>query len=875
MAQDEFDYHEFKKEIEYSLTGLSKQLVVSFAWRCGVRALPLLGAKGHFAFWEKEKRMEYLYSLFWALDNTASTFTTYVTDTDVTAVSAGNAAEAAYAATAPYAASSAASATSASSAVTYAAFVAYAATTAAYAADAAERLGISLTKQIRMDVQQNAREGGRGFIGDYGKFWSRFLHALEKEGCSYWGSLVQKWLETGFQIDEEALRCRLSVHPEKREQGAVAVAQYLMELEQGAKRLNEARIIILGDKGAGKTSTALKLVDPYSELPGPEESTPGVDITSWVLDKHDFNVRIWDFAGHTVTHAVHQFFLSERCLYILVCAGRTEEYNRLEYWLSQMQIYGGQSEVLILVNKTDKHDHSVAINKLKRKYPIVGLYNFSLREDQDDMVSFRERVIDYVVNNPSWKKQEIPEKYYKVKEKIESLFVLGNLDKGEEMINKTRFEEIAEELEVADEEILLRDLHDLGISLWYEDIEGVDMLVLNPEWISHGIYTIINWVHRQKQHGLSLRQFGEVFQGQKKRYPKKRHEFLFKLMKHYQLAFEIKKGKSRYLIIPHLLQEDQPDEKWIPTFHIAESLMLRYKSEIDLPSHTISRFIVRHHEEIKHEKNLPLVWREGVILEDGDGNIALVVEDNRKIEVSVKGSTKTIYLDRLRATLNGLFKEFKKQKPELQYRVQRYGELPESEEGPVKVTGRELTRIIADSDTPLWMNDQRILSLANRNIPHSDEITGQSISLFFTKNEYNINEGNLIQGDVGNLVRTQNNFNFQNCNINLQSNLNELSQLLAEKGNQEDAKELINLAKAVEEAEDYESPKEVQKKGIANRLKRFIEELADEKTNLHKVVKGVKNGISIAQDIAKGYNAIAQWTMMPQVPEPFLKKPKR
>jgi hypothetical protein len=64
---------------------------------------------------------------------------------------------------------------------------------------------------------------------------------------------------------------------------------------------------------------------------------------------------------------------------------------------------------------------------------------------------------------------------------------------------------------------------------------------------------------------------------------------------------------------------------------------------------------------------------------------------------------------------------------------------------------------------------------------------------------------------------------------------------------------------------------EIKKKGIANRLRRLVNDLEDKDSNLHKTVKGIKNGVGIAQDIAKGYNAIAQWVGMPQVPQPLLK----
>ena len=96
--------------------------------------------------------------------------------------------------------------------------------------------------------------------------------------------------------------------------------------------------------------------------------------------------------------------------------------------------------------------------------------------------------------------------------------------------------------------------------------------------------------------------------------------------------------------------------------------------------------------------------------------------------------------------------------------------------------------------------------------------------------------------------------------------------MLSENGNKEAAKELKNTAKALEQAEQSKSKEEVKKKGIANRLKRLAEELEDENSMLHKTVKGIKNGMSIAQDIVKGYNDIAQWAGLPQVPKPFLKK---
>jgi GTPase SAR1 family protein len=792
----------FKTKIEQELEGLTREQRVRFAWRCGVRALPILGHSGNFDFW-REKRQNHIYAVFYALD------------------------------------------------------YAYAAAYAAYA-DAAAKVKINLESILISDLNavQVARplrwEGGGNQEKPadlYGEVWDCFQKALEAEGCGYWGRLYQKIFDDGLVSDPVALQRRMNVPSEIRTQGAAAVAHYLEELEKGAERLNEARIIILGDKGAGKTCIARRLIDPKAPMTTEQESTAGVDTTLWKLEKENLHLRIWDFAGHVVTHAVHQFFLSERCLYLVVYNGRTEEPSRLEYWLNHMKNYGGNSEAMILINKRDPHSVEIPIHSLKEKYPIAGVYTFSIKDDAEDLEKFRSDVASYVKNHPSWKGQEIPQSFYQVKNEIEQLFVKGKKEKGREYIEKGEFDRIAQKHDASDVELLLQDLHFLGVSLWYKDLERYDTLVLNPEWISHGVYKIINWVHEAKRYGLTLNDFATVFKADN-RYPKEKYPFLFELMKHYQLAYETGKG----LIIPHLLKEDRPER--LPDFPPGESLMARYEARQPLPPHSISRFIVRHHQEIKEENKTPVVWRYGVVLEDENRNVALVREDDRTLSISVKGEGKTAYMSRLRETLNDIFNSYKSEKPELQYRIERFGQIPD--------------------EADLWLSGKTILNYSNKNRSYYDDDTDQNIPMEPIRDKYHITAENVIFGGEGHRVirdqSTHTAFNFYNCNIGLQGNLNGLAQLFSEGGHKEEAEELTRVATALKQVKNAKDPEEVKESGMFSRIKRWVDNLGDEKSSLHKTVEGMKYGISLAQDIAQGYNDIAQWAGLPQVPKPFLKK---
>jgi hypothetical protein len=108
----------------------------------------------------------------------------------------------------------------------------------------------------------------------------------------------------------------------------------------------------------------------------------------------------------------------------------------------------------------------------------------------------------------------------------------------------------------------------------------------------------------------------------------------------------------------------------------------------------------------------------------------------------------------------------------------------------------------------------------------------------------------------------------------LQGNLNELAQLLSEAGHTDDAKELEKTAKALEKLEQYTSPDEVKKTGAMSRLRRLLDDLGDDKSGVGKTIKGVKGAVNVVQDIAKGYNRVAEWAALPQVPNVFLKKGK-
>jgi len=117
----------------------------------------------------------------------------------------------------------------------------------------------------------------------------------------------------------------------------------------------------------GKTSLVKRLLT--GQFDEQEDKTPGIAILPWSLpvptangDSSQANIRlnIWDFGGQEMMHATHQFFLTQRSLYLLVVNTRQGEVDgQLSYWLNLIRSFGGDSPVLVLLNKIDQHPEDV------------------------------------------------------------------------------------------------------------------------------------------------------------------------------------------------------------------------------------------------------------------------------------------------------------------------------------------------------------------------------------------------------------------------------------------------------------------------------------------------------------------------------------
>lgn len=424
------------------------------------------------------------------------------------------------------------------------------------------------------------------------------------------------------------------IHPpiEIAEQGKAAILRYFEDLKtQGEEIVYEAKMLILGDAGAGKTSLARKIEDPDAEMPEETaDSTPGIAVRPLLLTERqpDFTMHLWDFGGQEVYHSTHQFFLSKRSLYVLLADGRKEE--QLDYWLQMQEIYGQDSRLLLVVNQKGDMQPSLPMGDIRRDYPNVQEAQptvINLKSDRAGAIALRQRIEQQIRNLPQFEQGlRTPKKWAVIRRQLEGL--------GEDHIALKDFRALCEKEGITErvrQDDLLDFLHNLGAVLHFKEVEGLKQLViLRPDWATGAVYKLLDHTKKKGDNGHFTRKELETVLdcAEYKDYFLE----LLRLMEKFELCYPAPEDKNVF-IVPSLLNDDRPaGSEWADE---PDDMQLWYEYSF-MPKGIVTRLIVRQHGLLEKP---PTVWKRGAIFSYEDAR-AEVTESYREKRIGIRASGK-------------------------------------------------------------------------------------------------------------------------------------------------------------------------------------------------------------------------------------------
>ncbi|MFE1837259.1 COR domain-containing protein [Streptomyces sviceus] len=426
--------------------------------------------------------------------------------------------------------------------------------------------------------------------------------------------------------------------PEILSAGAKAVVEFFREMSHGSVQQWASKVLVVGQGRAGKTSLLRRL---RGESHDPQEdSTHGLNVSRLTLPHPSqpagaetpllMDLSTWDFGGQDIYHATHQFFLTDRSLFLLLWDAQVGwEESKLYYWLDLIKARAPRAPVILVATHLGPRPPDLPLSSINSAYP--GMVVASLAVDnaaatENEIAKVRKRIAEEAAQLPlmgaRW-----PLRWLNAAEAVRS--------RPEKHVSPEEMRGfMAEEgvTQASQQRALSTALHSLGDILYYPDDEELgELVILHPQWVTAYISRVLD--------DEQVRAEGGVFTSTRRRdlwndlNPSMRRHFVG-MMERFDLSYRTTDGNSSLVV--ELLPWNPPDfqNQWsmASTSHHRQ-LHLRYRLHT-VPPGIPTWFIAR-----EHRFTTGLHWRLGALLRHEDGHMGLVTVDRhaKVAEIQVRG----------------------------------------------------------------------------------------------------------------------------------------------------------------------------------------------------------------------------------------------
>jgi internalin A len=421
--------------------------------------------------------------------------------------------------------------------------------------------------------------------------------------------------------------------PEIVRQGTEAILRYLREQAKGGTSQWVSKLVVVGEGGVGKTTLLKKLRG--EEYDPNEDSTHGVAIQPIECDHPGQTVTMtlnaWDFGGQVIYHATHQFFLTNRSLFLLVWNARLGfEQGRLYYWLDTIKARAPESPIILVATHIDERSADLPLAEIMNTYPqIIGQIEISSKTGEG-IKTLHEAIQREAASLPlmgeiwptTWLNaantvRESPHKHITQQELWTNMGENGVTEESRG--------------------ILVRWLHELGDILYFPDDEELrDTVILKPQWVSEYISKVLTSEDVINTLGIFTRAQMDVVWSD---IPVIMRDRFLRMMEKFDLSYRIPEDNENKSLVVERLSFDEADyhEMWddIRPIESGGEMTLKFRLNSTMPAGIPTWFIAR-----SHRFTTGTHWRNGALFKDSEDKHKALVRafpHERYIDLTVRG----------------------------------------------------------------------------------------------------------------------------------------------------------------------------------------------------------------------------------------------
>lgn len=369
---------------------------------------------------------------------------------------------------------------------------------------------------------------------------------------------------------------------------------YIQYEENMLEHTYESKIIIIGESQAGKTSLLNRLI--YNRFYNDELKTENINIDDWNIHLKDKIVtsNIWDFGGQDILYSLHKFFLTDNCIYIVVWDARNENQSKkIEKWLRTIKNISSNPKILLVMNKVDEQNTSIDKIYFDKIISNIKYFNISCKNNWN--IDKIENEIKNILENNEELIFKYNTKFLKIKKILKQ--------KKESYISIENFNQIIYQnnLTLEEKNELLSTFKQLGLVLYYEkNFRLKNLLLLNTNWFIDGIYSVINWVSKNRINGdFNFNDLEQIFSETNFQYTHEIMAFIIEALLYFNIIFEI----NHTFYIPNLLKYFNKDIEQITNNNFAKFKINIEQIEVDFFYELLVKY-VKTRSNVKFWKNL-------------------------------------------------------------------------------------------------------------------------------------------------------------------------------------------------------------------------------------------------------------------------------